>query len=196
MICSMVKPPASPPRTTAISIRVSRIQGRPPQTLRFTVLRLLCADCFVTAAHSSTPLQSHEAACAYMSPSIPANTGRVGGESREQEGRLRACFSLLLVFCDDLSNCRDQFFWYLHYCERFVLKCGLILRDGFFFGLLLVVGNYPSNSIFIPAGRIFLVLFHYLPLVRLRRLLYAINGLPFNSYAVITNDTSGCGSGT
>src|SRR4029079_15828549 len=98
------------------------------------------------------------------------------------------------VLCDKFSDGRDQLAGNFHDCLSRILICGLVIGNGLLFRLLFVVLEYSLHFFFVPTWREF-TLFHLLPFLR-KRLRYANNGFPRNSYAVITNTLSGSESVT
>jgi len=95
------------------------------------------------------------------------------------------------VLRDELADGRCDF---SRDFDDHLLECRLVFGDCFVFALLRIVAKNLPHARLIPSfGK--LCLLHGLPFL-LRRLRYAASGLPFKSYAVITKELSGSGSGT
>lgn len=98
-----------------------------------------------------------------------------------------------LVAGDKLSDFRDKILWDFEDGVAVVFEGGLVLGHGFVRRLLLVVGEQPANTLFVPTWGEVALLAHLLH--RLRRL-NAASGFPLSSYDVTTKRLSPSGSMT
>jgi hypothetical protein len=122
------------------------------------------------------------------------------GINREDSTRFLSVASLassrsaILLSRDEFCNCGHESFRNHHYGLISPAKRGLVLGDGFLFGLGFIVFEHGLHTSFVPTlWKLILFLHLCFLLMRPRN---ATSGLPVTSYAVITNTLSGFGSRT